>query len=115
MVCPICHQETSEIKNNNYYCPNCKIILDTANPQNKEVTPVPNWKMTTGGNFSSSLEKITVPDKPAADSASFIKRYVIVGFSAVFLFSLYMLSSSIGSYIDLGRFCKIKVDGSSHG
>lgn len=94
MICPNCNVVKLEIKNNNYYCPNCKIYIGSVinyNPLN----PV-------------------VIDKPIVDRRGFIKHYVykITAFLTVMLIILYFTHNLF--YIDVTKGCYLAIVPSLH-
>lgn len=115
MICPNCNNTKLEIQNNHYYCPNCKIYIDSVD---NAVQTLPSRTATSRWQLQSqslnSTENV-INDTRIYDAGAFIKQYLILIFVIMFLAAVYIVFTNIFNYLSFAPYCNIKIEGKSEG
>lgn len=102
MKCPVCKSQELVSKDNSYFCPKCKIYASVTNDKQS------NLQNKEDESFTSDF----FSDTPTPQQQFSIRNLLITVVVSSLLVSSYFILTNLNSYIDVEKFCLIKIESS---
>lgn len=115
MICPNCNVAKLEVRQDNYYCPKCKIYIGSVNTPIQTLsaqTATSGWQLQNQIQQNSSDKPIT--DQPEIKGPD-IKKYLIPIFILIFLIIGNLFINNYSNYISFSPYCNIKIETQNEG